>query len=135
MQFTNSSILFVLFALLSTVWNAYALPIGLQQKDVINPPITFPTAGSSFKPGQTITVTWDTSVVPSDSPNKGTIVLAQPTADSENLTLDPPLATGFLLSVGSQSITFPYNLTEAHNYAFVLFGDSGNISDKFTVAP
>jgi hypothetical protein len=51
---------FVLFALLSTVGSSFALPADrdFQNKDVINPAITFPTKDSSFKPGQTIEVTW-----------------------------------------------------------------------------
>ncbi|KAF8587494.1 hypothetical protein K439DRAFT_1614286 [Ramaria rubella] len=132
MQLTFYSTFFALLVVLSTAWSTLALPV-LQLRDVINPRITFPTAGAVFKAGQTITVTWDTSVLPVGSPNKGMIVLGVNTTTSENLQLDSPLAEDFLLTDGSHEITFPENLTTKHNYILDLFGDSGNISPEFTV--
>lgn len=57
MQFTTSSVFFVLLAMLSTAWSTLALPV-LQSREVFDPPITFPKAGDVFSAGQTIKVTW-----------------------------------------------------------------------------
>ncbi|KAF8519173.1 hypothetical protein JB92DRAFT_2899627 [Gautieria morchelliformis] len=132
MQFTTTSVFFVLLAVLSTAWSTVALPV-LQARDVFDPPITSPKAGDVFTAGQTITVTWDTSSIPAGTPNEGELVLGRLEANSENLDIDHPLATGFLLTDGYHEITFPYNLTTASNYILDLFGDSGNISPTFTI--
>jgi len=131
MQFTTS-VFAALLVVLSMTWSTLALPV-LLEREVFDPPITFPKAGNVFKAGQTITVKWDTSSLPKDTPNKGEIVLGHLTEGSENLDVDHPLASDFLLTAGSQKITFPSNLETKTNYILDLFGDSGNISEEFTV--
>ncbi|KAF5382306.1 hypothetical protein D9757_008474 [Collybiopsis confluens] len=112
-----------------------ALPT-MFQRDVVDPPITSPTASTVWHSGDTVTVTWDTSNINASqltSPN-GMLVLgwmANPT-DSEHLMLDPPLAKNFPLIAGNVSFTVPSVVTRT-NYIVVLFGDSGNISPTFTI--
>lgn len=102
MQFTIRSVFFVLLAVFSATM---ALPV-LTSRDVFDPPITYPTAGSIFEAGETITVRWcvsifvgemklyltisryrDTSSLPQGLPNKGLLVLGMLSQGSENLQL------------------------------------------------
>ncbi|KAF8519175.1 hypothetical protein JB92DRAFT_2899680 [Gautieria morchelliformis] len=130
MRFTTTSVFFGLVAVLSTAWSTVALPV-LQEREVFDPPITFPKAGDVFTAGQTITVTWDTSSIPAGTPNLGELVLRlEINGGSVGIG---PLADGFLLTDGSQQITFPSNLTTSPNYILNLFGDSGNLSPAFTI--
>ncbi|KIK57146.1 hypothetical protein GYMLUDRAFT_46378 [Collybiopsis luxurians FD-317 M1] len=112
-----------------------ALPT-LLSRDVVDPPITSPTASTVWHSGETVTVTWDTSNINASTltnPN-GEVVLgwmANPT-DSEHLMLNPPLAQNFPLIAGNVTFTVPSVVTRT-NYIVVLFGDSGNISPTFTI--
>ncbi|EIM81626.1 uncharacterized protein STEHIDRAFT_22683, partial [Stereum hirsutum FP-91666 SS1] len=105
----------------------------LVKRIVVDPPITSPDASTVWTVGSSVTVTWNTSVIPPEAQNStGTLVLGFQTSDSENLQLDDPLAKGFLLTDGSVQITVP-DVTEKSNYIVVLFGDSGNASPEFTI--
>jgi hypothetical protein len=103
---------FVLYATLA-LQVAYALP--LVKRIVVDPPITSPSAGTVWTPGQTQTVTWyealsnyrallrvtqplptlnfrDTSVIPPTGNFTGMILLGHQTPGSENLDvgMHPP---------------------------------------------
>ncbi|KAK0221761.1 hypothetical protein IW262DRAFT_1482009 [Armillaria fumosa] len=111
----------------------HALP--LISRDVISPPITSPTAGAIWTVGQTITVTWNTTVIPPASQVTnpiGKIVLGHQANNSLNLDLDHPLASNFQLTDGQVDITVP-DVEPRDDYIIVLFGDSGNTSPEFTI--
>jgi len=101
---------------------------------VVSPSITHPGTGTTWLVGTTQTVTWDTSNIPSyGKSNTGTIMLGfNNGTESENLYISHPLASGFLLTNGFQSVTVP-NVTTRTTYFVVLFGDSGNKSPYFTI--
>ncbi|KAK0487538.1 hypothetical protein IW261DRAFT_1290716, partial [Armillaria novae-zelandiae] len=107
----------------------------LISRDVISPPITSPTAGAVWTVGQTITVTWNTTVIPPASQVTnpiGKIVLGHQANNSLNLDLDHPLASNFQLTDGQVDITVP-DVEPRDDYIIVLFGDSGNTSPEFTI--
>lgn len=57
MQFTIVTVLFTLFAMLSSALNTVALPV-LLKRDVYNPLILSPAAGDRFDAGEKINVYW-----------------------------------------------------------------------------
>ncbi|KIJ35604.1 hypothetical protein M422DRAFT_49118 [Sphaerobolus stellatus SS14] len=134
MKFTVSSILLVVFAVFSAIMGVSTMAVSLDKKaalTVFDPPITFPTPGSTFTRGQTITVTWNTSSIPPGTLNEGLIVLARPIDGNENPL--ETLVTGFLLTSGSVQITWPTDVPAGNNYGLVLFGDSGNLFAPYTL--
>ncbi|KAI0081662.1 hypothetical protein K474DRAFT_1259092 [Panus rudis PR-1116 ss-1] len=130
MSFMIQTLAFV-FAVFAT--SAKALP--LVSRDVIDPPITSPDASTVWHVGETQTVTWDTSGIPPPANvtnQKGKVVLGFLTDDSEHLMIDSPLADGFSIFDGKVQVIVP-NVPDRTDYIIALFGDSGNISPKFTI--
>ncbi|PBK97597.1 hypothetical protein ARMGADRAFT_1009568 [Armillaria gallica] len=122
-------------ALLLLLFSGFVHALPLISRDVISPPITSPTAGAVWTVGQTITVTWNTTVIPPASQVTnpiGKIVLGHQANDSLNLDLDHPLASNFQLTDGQVDITVP-DVEPRDDYIIVLFGDSGNTSPEFTI--
>ncbi|KAL4251206.1 hypothetical protein ABKN59_006303 [Abortiporus biennis] len=120
-------ILFVLFALFSFT---SALPTLIAYKrDVYVPPITSPTQDTIWTIGTQVNVTWDTSNPPAQITNGlGKIVLVTDgLLDYEN-----PIAANFSILDGFHTITVP-DVAPKNDYAIVLFGDSGNRSQNFTI--
>ncbi|KZV92322.1 hypothetical protein EXIGLDRAFT_836520 [Exidia glandulosa HHB12029] len=97
-------------------------------RDVWDPKITYPTTGTVWHLGETVTVKWDTSDAPKHISNGAAIYLRK-----GDMTIDSPLAEGFDLRKGHKTITIPSNFTAGTDYRVVLFGDSGNWSKKFTI--
>ncbi|KAI0266998.1 hypothetical protein BC834DRAFT_823000 [Gloeopeniophorella convolvens] len=112
-----------------------AASVGVRaSKDVIDPHITSPSAGSVWVVGTTQTVTWDTTgTSPSDTPGKIELGFIVPGQIGENLGIASPLATNIDLTTGSQQVTVP-DVPPGTTYIVVLFGDSGNASEEFTIA-
>ncbi|KAH9936654.1 uncharacterized protein B0H18DRAFT_868458 [Fomitopsis serialis] len=128
---------FTIYALCFLLAAVHAIPLrrALEERDVISPPITSPDASTVWNVGETVTVTWDLSALPSDvnvTGVTGKLVLGYDTWNSENLMLDTPLAQKFLLSAGQVSFAVP-SVPTRNNYIVDLFGDSGNISPNFTI--
>lgn len=123
-----------LFALFSLV--AHASPLGLNERDVYNPPVLVPNAQTVWTAGSQQTVVWDITNLPPDSQltrPTGKLILGQLTDDSLNLRLSNPLAQGFMLRDAKADITLPSDLPTATNYIIVLMGDSGNHGAPFTI--
>ncbi|KZT11949.1 uncharacterized protein LAESUDRAFT_733847 [Laetiporus sulphureus 93-53] len=100
---------------------------------VISPDITSPTLLTVWTVGSTQTITWDVSKVPQTGANAtGLVLLGYSEDKSENLDIQSPLATQFLIGDGQVDITVP-NVTTRNDYIVVLFGDSGNASPTFTI--
>ncbi|KZT34481.1 hypothetical protein SISSUDRAFT_991780 [Sistotremastrum suecicum HHB10207 ss-3] len=124
-----------IFILFFSAAIALAGPITLVRRVVFNPLITYPTAGVQWSSGSKHNVTWSTAGAPSDYPLNnatGMLVLGHLTDDSENLDLNNPLATGFLIKDESVWITVP-DVEPREDYIVVLFGDSGNASPEFSI--
>lgn len=109
--------------------------IDLSKRIVYNPNITSPSSSTVWVAGQTVTVTWDTSDLPPEATNyKGLIKLGYLPADGsggENLKWQ--LADGFPIKDGQTQVTLPADLQGRNDYIVVVFGDSGNASEKFTI--
>ncbi|EGN98060.1 hypothetical protein SERLA73DRAFT_182933 [Serpula lacrymans var. lacrymans S7.3] len=126
--FTIFSIFLMIYASLDL---ARAVP--LAKRDVVDPPITSPIAGTVWNVGETQTVTWNTSDIPSNpTTTTGMLILGYLANNSENLNLSSPLASGFKYTDGQVQITVP-DVPTRSNYIIVLFGDSGNASPQFTI--
>lgn len=124
--FTN-----LLFAIASLASLTLSLPLNL--RDVVDPPITSPTAGTAWHVGEKQLVTWSTVGLSSNVTNPaGMLVLGYMYNNSENLMLNSPLATNINYADGQVLITVP-NVETREDYIVVLFGDSGNASPEFTI--
>ncbi|KAG1743307.1 uncharacterized protein EDB91DRAFT_1017322, partial [Suillus paluster] len=118
--FTN-----LLFTISSLALLALSLPLKL--RDVVDPPVTSPTAGTVWHVGEKQLVTWSTNALPVNMTNPvGMLVLGY------IILLDSPLATNINYTVGQVQITVP-NVDTREDYIVVLFGDSGNASPQFTI--
>ncbi|KAF9221483.1 hypothetical protein BS17DRAFT_843533 [Gyrodon lividus] len=145
--------MFMQFILLLTSLISFVSAVPLVLRDVVDPPITSPTAGSVWHVGDRQTVTWSTAGLPSNPTNpNGMLVLGYNYNNSENLMLgkptlkiteadrpdmlmyqlDSPLATNLDYAAGQAEITVP-NVPTRSDYIVVLFGDSGNASPEFTI--
>jgi len=133
----------VLLTALAIVSSTTALPVAVapdvsrRSEDIVySPPIKSPSQGTVWKVGSKQVVTWDATSIPQGAQgNKGTIMLGyDDNTGSENLDVEHPLADGFLLKAGKQSITVP-KVPKKSTYIIAVLGDSGNISQKFTISP
>jgi len=129
----------ILSALALAVSTTTATPIDARAAlIVVAPPVTAPKAGDVWNVGDEQLVQWDTSKIPDEAKSyTGTIVLGYYEGDDdtdEHLDYENPLAQGFLLTAGSQSVTVP-NKPYGPSYFVVLIGDSGNRSGLFTIEP
>jgi len=95
--------------------------------DVFVPPILSPNAATVWTAGAVETVTWDASGAPADISNGAAVVLRK---DNTNLAT---LASGFDLRSGSVDVTVPSDVAPGNDYQIILFGDSGNLSQDFTI--
>ncbi|KAF7979795.1 hypothetical protein HWV62_40844 [Athelia sp. TMB] len=130
MQLSMTSLFSLFFALLSALSLVSAAPLSLDTRDVYAPPVTYPHSGTVWKVGDKYTVTWDASNPPKQITNKiGEIYLRR----GDTTILDKPLAKGFSILKGHQEITVPEDVKAGSDYRVVLFGDSGNWSEKFTI--
>lgn len=120
-----------LFTITSLASLVLSLPMNL--RDVVDPPITSPTAGTVWHVGEKQLVTWSTEGLPANITNPvGMLVLGYNYNNSENLMLNSPLATNINYTDGQVLITVP-NVETREDYIVVLFGDSGNASPEFTI--
>ncbi|KAK7467639.1 hypothetical protein VKT23_004693 [Stygiomarasmius scandens] len=122
------------FLALFTV-SAISSPINIKREalDVWSPTITSPTTSTVWEIGTQVKVTWyrsatDTSDAPASISNGASVVLLVHDRPADV----PKLAEGFNLRAGSVEVTVP-DVTPGSDYSIQLFGDSGNVSDKFTI--
>jgi len=107
---------FLTTVLLCVLALAQAVPMN-PVRLVISPHITSPTESTVWHPGDQVTVTWDTSVIPAEGDFPGMLVLGQP----ENLDVGEtghPLAQDFSLRAGSVELTVP-DVKPGSNYIVV----------------
>lgn len=125
MMFTKS-LMSSFFALMSLL--ALAMSIPVQKRDVFVPPVVYPHQGTVWYAGQQQAVVWDTSNAPANITNsEGIIYLVV-----DNLIdFDYELASNFNILDGKVQVVVP--TVSTGTYAIVLFGDSGNFSQNFTI--
>ncbi|KAK0457227.1 uncharacterized protein EV420DRAFT_1271664 [Desarmillaria tabescens] len=119
-------------SLLLTYLSLFALvlagPVNLDERDVFVPPILYPHSGTVWTIKQRHNVTWDTSNAPVNITNsRGYILLRK-----ANRATPLILAEGFDILLGRIEVTVPW-VIQGDDYSLVLFGDSGNWSDNFTI--
>ncbi|KAH7097571.1 hypothetical protein BKA62DRAFT_716066 [Auriculariales sp. MPI-PUGE-AT-0066] len=120
-------IYFALVFVLATIYSVAAAPLAVA-RDVWVPHIEVPNADTVWTRGTTVTVEWATDDAPDNISNGAAIYLRK-----GNSTFLDPLATGFDLRAGQYPVELPDTLEPASDYVIVLFGDSGNWSDEFTI--
>ncbi|KAH8994361.1 hypothetical protein EDB86DRAFT_3078214 [Lactarius hatsudake] len=115
-----------------------ATPVHVAERSeliVVSPTITSPTEGEIWPILSQQVVKWSTSEIPREGQNNtGTILLGylEDNNPSEHLDYEHPLAEGFFLTAGSQSITVP-NVPPKGNYVIALLGDSSNLSSMISI--
>ncbi|EJD40996.1 hypothetical protein AURDEDRAFT_69324 [Auricularia subglabra TFB-10046 SS5] len=127
MKFTLSAV----FASILAVATTSPMPADVGILEIWNPHILNPSAGVVWARGSTQNVTWDTSDAPELISEISAIRLRK-----GGSTQPEDLAFDFDLRSGSQVITvpgLPTDIPTGDDYRLVLFGDSGNWSDEFTI--
>ncbi|KAI0055746.1 hypothetical protein BV25DRAFT_1724835 [Artomyces pyxidatus] len=109
---------------------AAAAPLDLEKRDVYTPPVLYPHSGTVWKVGARHNVTWDISDPPVNITNKvGQIWLRKGEIEwIQNGTL----ASNFSILAGRVEVTVP-DTEPANDYSVVLYGDSTNWSQMFTI--
>ncbi|KAJ7195460.1 hypothetical protein GGX14DRAFT_403931 [Mycena pura] len=121
-----ATIFLAIFAMLSFVSSAPTL----LKRDVFSPPVLYPHAGTIWRVGERHNVTWDLSHAPKHITNNiGMVILVK---NHTLLDLDRPLAKNFDIRVARQEITVP-DVAPGDNYQILVFGDSGNTGEMFTI--
>ncbi|KAK0481189.1 hypothetical protein EDD18DRAFT_1312217 [Armillaria luteobubalina] len=123
MNFTS-----LLFAFVSVFTLVLAIPVNLDKRDVFVPPILYPHSGTVWTINQHHNVTWDTSHAPVNITNSRGIIMLR----KDNIATPLILAEGFDILLGRFEITVPW-VVQGDDYSLVLFGDSGNWSENFTI--
>ncbi|KAI0338927.1 hypothetical protein BDW22DRAFT_1348078 [Trametopsis cervina] len=126
------------FAFSSLLATAFAAPFAANvadKRDVVAPPVTSPIFTSVWVVGHTYKVTWDTSGLPppANITNlKAEVILGSVDNNGQKrLNFTSPLAQGFLITAGSVDVVVPS--VPSGRYFVVLFGDSGDDSQTFTI--
>ncbi|KAK0481206.1 hypothetical protein EDD18DRAFT_797390 [Armillaria luteobubalina] len=98
-------------------------------RDIFNPPILSPTTGTTWTVNTTQTVSWDTSNPPDliTGRNFSSIRLTK-----GGRQLPVVLADQFDILLGKIDVKVPW-VTEGDDYTIILFGDSGNWSNDFSI--
>ncbi|KAL1668470.1 hypothetical protein GGG16DRAFT_61663 [Schizophyllum commune] len=94
--------------------------------DVYVPHIETPNSQTVWIAGQSANMGTDTSDAPAQISNEGLVVLRHPYPIET-------LAEGFDLRAGFVEFTVPADLAAGSDYTIALFGDSGNISEEFSI--
>ncbi|KAJ3745049.1 hypothetical protein DFH05DRAFT_1492056 [Lentinula detonsa] len=96
--------------------------------DVWAPTIISPNASTVWTEGQQYNVTWDTSNAPVNISNGASVVLGK-----DGKLTNTTLVSGFDLRQGWVTVTCPSDVIPEDDYSIVLFGDSGDQSEQFTI--
>ncbi|KAF8895152.1 hypothetical protein BD779DRAFT_1668489 [Infundibulicybe gibba] len=98
-------------------------------RDVFVPPVLTPCEGAIWKIGSQQNVTWNVTEPPKMITNrKGMIVLSY----GGRLNLTHPLATNFDILDGNRIVEVP-DVKPGDDYKVVVFGDSGNSGQRFSI--
>ncbi|KAI0658745.1 hypothetical protein C8Q70DRAFT_1068080 [Cubamyces menziesii] len=109
---------------------AVAVPAAeVEKRTVFTPLVTYPHTGTVWYKGQTHNVTWDTSDAPSSITGRfgGRIQLRK-----GDTTTPLILQSNFDVLLGRIEVVVPWVLSDT-DYSLVFFGDSGDLSEQFTI--
>ncbi|KAF8192124.1 hypothetical protein BJ912DRAFT_849172 [Pholiota molesta] len=115
------------FAILAFLSLVSAAPI--EARDVFVPPVLTPNSHSVWKVGSKQTVTWDVKSPPAQITNTEAQVIL---VTNGRLDFEHPLAKGIDVLTGKAHIVVP-KVTPGKNYQILVFGDSGNTGEFFTI--
>ncbi|KAF9523906.1 hypothetical protein CPB83DRAFT_732368, partial [Crepidotus variabilis] len=104
-------------------------------KEIWNPTITLPSNNTIWVASSMVVATWNVRDMPNQLENpKGTLLLGylEPDSSNEHLNLQHKLASNFDLKDGSLKFKCP-KVEARDDYIVVLFGDSGNHSERFSI--
>ncbi|KAI0086237.1 hypothetical protein BDY19DRAFT_895338 [Irpex rosettiformis] len=119
----------IVSALLASAVAVSAAPVEHPARDVWTPKILYPRAGTVWYSGQRHNVTWDLSTKPAQiTNNDGAFILLR----SGEIETPVVVGHGFKLTDGRVEVTVPDVMTR-DDFSLVLFGDSGNWGDQFTI--
>ncbi|RPD56418.1 hypothetical protein L226DRAFT_615467 [Lentinus tigrinus ALCF2SS1-7] len=124
-QTSSARCLLFFTAILGALEVAHAVP---SMRDVYVPHVIYPCKGALWHPGQTYNVTWDAS----SPPNRITNPVGKIYLRKGEHTTDVILAKDFNITDGHVNFMLP-KVQNGGDYKVVLFGDSGNFSDEFTI--
>jgi len=108
-----------------------ASPLSLVSRgalDVFTPKIVQPNHTTVWVTGEYVTVVWETDKAPENISNAASIRLGVCHQDSDEIIRD------FDLRSGEASFLVPY-YPPGDNYCIILFGDSGDVSEPFSINP
>ncbi|TFK21968.1 hypothetical protein FA15DRAFT_644801 [Coprinopsis marcescibilis] len=120
----------LLFASLFSTIAGLPSPIGAGVLDVYTPTVVRPCVDDVWVVGQSYQVVWDTSSPPNQITNTNGVIRLR----NGNWTIHEPLAKGFKILEGTAWIKIP-EVEAGNDYRIVLFGDSGNWSQRFRIVP
>ncbi|KAF9523900.1 hypothetical protein CPB83DRAFT_862108 [Crepidotus variabilis] len=107
-----------------------AAPVDLTARDVYAPPVLSPNSTSIWKVGSNQTVTWDASNPPKQITNpKAKIILVK----NGILDFKHPLAENLDVLAGQARVKVPQTVAPGDDYQILLYGDSGNSGDVFSI--
>ncbi|EJD54052.1 hypothetical protein AURDEDRAFT_24311, partial [Auricularia subglabra TFB-10046 SS5] len=101
-----------------------------EPRSVWDPRVMTPHTGTVWKRGATHAVKWDASHPPKDGVSNGSAIYLR---KGDMTLMEHPLAEGFDLHKGHQNVKIPGDIAPGEDYRIVLFGDSGNWSEQFTI--
>ncbi|MFJ3221146.1 GPI anchored serine-threonine rich family protein [Kitasatospora sp. NPDC086801] len=99
------------------------------RRDVFVPRILSPRAGTVWRTGERVDVTWDVSDPPTQITNRTGLIALRV---GDVTLLDRILASDFDILLGRVEVTVP-DVPPGDDYRVVLSGDSGNWSEPFTI--
>jgi hypothetical protein len=127
MKSVLSTLIFTILAFLCAL--VAAMPVDLSKRDVFVPHVLEPRVGSVWKIGTTQKVTWDVTNPPKRITNtKAEIILVK----DGLLDFEHPLATGLDVLAGQAEVVVP-QVVPGDDYQILVFGDSGNTGQRFTI--
>ncbi|KAJ7781759.1 hypothetical protein DFH07DRAFT_386349 [Mycena maculata] len=128
-MFSTSSFTLFFVALFATFSLVASAPTPLE-RDVFSPPVLYPRNGTVWRVGERHNVTWDISNAPKQITNSiGMIVLVK---NGLMIDLDHPLAQKFPILTPHHEIVVP-DVEPGNDYQILVFGDSGNTGEMFTI--
>ncbi|KAK0203285.1 hypothetical protein DFS33DRAFT_1477466 [Desarmillaria ectypa] len=99
------------------------------RRDIFDPPILSPSTGTTWTVNTTQTVSWDTSNHPNLITNQYNSSIKL-TKGGRQLPIF--LADQFDILLGKIDVVVPW-VSEGDDYTIILFGDSGNWGERFTI--
>ncbi|KAK7048532.1 hypothetical protein R3P38DRAFT_3307383 [Favolaschia claudopus] len=119
----STSTLTLFFLALFALFVASSPIVTPAPRDVFSPPVLYPRNGTIWRVGQRHNVTWGLLVKNHIMVDLGTLTF---------FSTESPLAQGFNILIARHEVTVP-KVEPGDDYQILVFGDSGNVGEKFTI--